>query len=149
MKQTQTPEVKNYAALKFGGGNVILTARLNGSTDSFIKGMTNYKFAISISIDSGNKESFVYHTSAKDFEDNKNYMTSDDLICALDAILRDGMAGNMDFEEFCNEFGYDEDSREAYSTWESCKEMSEQLENLFQDIETASLEFGKVYGDKC
>jgi len=35
------------------------------------------------------------------------------------------------FEDFCSDFGYDEDSRKAYSTWQACLEMTENLERIF------------------
>lgn len=38
------------------------------------------------------------------------------------------------FEDFCSEYGYDEDSRRAYATWEAvCKEY-EAMERLFGDV---------------
>lgn len=34
----------------------------------------------------------------------------------LDCLLSDSQSGDMDFDEFCGEFGYDQDSRKAEKT---------------------------------
>lgn len=39
------------------------------------------------------------------------------------------------FENWCSQFGYDEDSRKAYSTWETCCEQYEALAEMFTDEE--------------
>lgn len=39
------------------------------------------------------------------------------------------------FEEFCGEFGYDEDSRSAFKTWKACKKENEALRMLFSEEE--------------
>lgn len=38
----------------------------------------------------------------------------------LYCLISDVQAGEMTFEEFCEELGYDEDSRKAYAVWEKC-----------------------------
>lgn len=38
---------------------------------------------------------------------------------------------NTDFEDFCNEFGYDSDSRKAESTYKAVCKNGKKLENLF------------------
>ncbi len=43
----------------------------------------------------------------------------------------DCQAGEMSFEEFCSEFGYNEDSRKAYVTWECCVEMTRKMKKVF------------------
>ncbi len=35
-------------------------------------------------------------------------------------LLSDAQSGQMSFDEFCGEFGYDSDSRKALATWEAC-----------------------------
>lgn len=65
----------------------------------------------------------------------------------LDAIASDAHAGaDLDFEEFCSNFGYDADSRKAYATWEACVKMrddltaflgSDLLDELLYDTERA------------
>lgn len=45
----------------------------------------------------------------------------------LDAISSDALAGEYDFEAYCDEFGLDADSRRAYATWEACQKMRADL----------------------
>lgn len=54
----------------------------------------------------------------------------------LDALVMDAEAGSLDFDEFCDTYGYDHDSRKAYATWEQCGVIGQQLENLFGEIPT-------------
>lgn len=45
----------------------------------------------------------------------------------LDGLLLDAEAGDNDFEGFCEEFGYDTDSRKAHATWKTCARMRVRL----------------------
>jgi hypothetical protein len=38
----------------------------------------------------------------------------------LNCLVSDARAGEMTFEEFCSDFGYDVDSRKAEKTWKAC-----------------------------
>ncbi len=48
----------------------------------------------------------------------------------LESLCSDARCGEMEFEEFCNEFGYDADSKRAEQTWEECQRMAEKLDHL-------------------
>ncbi len=37
------------------------------------------------------------------------------------------------FEEFCADYGFDEDSRKAYATWERCRDFGIELRAFFPD----------------
>lgn len=37
------------------------------------------------------------------------------------------------FADFCGEYGYDEDSRKAFATFERCRDFGAQLRDFFQD----------------
>ena len=39
------------------------------------------------------------------------------------------------FEDFCGEFGYDEDSRKAFTTWQNCSKFSKELNRFFDNEE--------------
>ena len=56
------------------------------------------------------------------------------------ALLSDSYAGSISFEDFCSEFGYDTDSRRAYTTWERCGVNARKLRVLFTPEEIADLE---------
>lgn len=51
----------------------------------------------------------------------------------LDCLLSDSQAGEQSFEEFCSEFGYDEDSRKAERTWVACQKVAKNMRRLFGD----------------
>lgn len=52
----------------------------------------------------------------------------------LYSFIMDDVTG-MDFEEFCFEFGYDNDSIKALRTFEACKEQTENFYRLFNEEE--------------
>lgn len=45
----------------------------------------------------------------------------------------------MSFSEFCDEFGYDVDSRKALATWERCMDQAASLRAMFTESELAEL----------
>jgi len=51
----------------------------------------------------------------------------------LECLFLDASAGEMTFDEFCREFGYDTDSRRAYDAWEACRRTRRRLRNLLGD----------------
>ena len=61
----------------------------------------------------------------------------------IHALLSDSYAGSLSFEDFCEEFGYDTDSRRAYATWEDCERHARKLRVLFtpEEIEQLEAEF--------
>jgi hypothetical protein len=52
----------------------------------------------------------------------------------LACLISDESSGAMSFEEFCGEFGYDTDSREAERTWKSCARMSPKVRTFLGDL---------------
>ena len=44
------------------------------------------------------------------------------------------------FDDFCSEYGYDTDSRQAYATWERCLAFSEKLNHFFTPEEIEALQ---------
>ena len=48
----------------------------------------------------------------------------------LSSLLSDARAGSLTFEDFCGEFGYDTDSREAMATYLECQEMATKVRRL-------------------
>lgn len=48
----------------------------------------------------------------------------------LESLALDASSGENDFEEFCKEFGYDEDSRRALRIWKACRSMSVRLKRF-------------------
>lgn len=55
----------------------------------------------------------------------------------LDCLLSDVSAGEQSFEDFCSEFGYDEDSRKAERTWKACGALAPKVRRLLgEDFDT-------------
>lgn len=55
----------------------------------------------------------------------------------LNCLLSDAQAGEQTFDEFCGEFGYDNDSRKAEQTWKACKKATAGMKRLLgADYET-------------
>lgn len=76
-------------------------------------------FKIHLTTENGS-DSFDYYGSAFDARNNKKILPADDLLNALECIISDAIAGTYSFEEFCDEFGYDEDSRSAERIHKAC-----------------------------
>ena len=54
-----------------------------------------------------------------------------DVLNAFRCFVDDAISGDMTFHEFCEEFGYDEDSRTAEKTWKACKKAKEKLSRIY------------------
>lgn len=88
------------------------------------------EFNIIIKNMDGNRAVFKFYGSTSDYNKNKVSMNDDDLKCALESILGDGLSGLMDFDQFCDEYGYDQDSRSAERIHKACIESMDKLEYL-------------------
>lgn len=57
------------------------------------------------------------------------------------SLISDAQAGSESFADFCSDFGYDEDSRKAFTTYEACQKNGKEFRALvgphFAAIETA------------
>lgn len=51
----------------------------------------------------------------------------------LDCLLSDAQAGSQPFDDFCSEFGYDQDSRKVEKIHKSCVQMNAKLRRLLGD----------------
>jgi hypothetical protein len=111
---------------------VKISASLIGTTSEFM-GQPTYKHRVTVSTE-GNRASFVYHTSINDYNQGKDEMDERDLIFALDCFISDAIAGEMDLYNFCNEFGYDYDSRKAGKVWRACQRATGKANRLFPDL---------------
>lgn len=48
----------------------------------------------------------------------------------LYCLCSDARAGELDFEDFCSEFGYDTDSRKAEKIWKACTDTAPKVRQL-------------------
>lgn len=51
----------------------------------------------------------------------------------LECLLSDAQSGELDFEQFCGDLGYDTDSRSAEATWKACQKVNENMRRLLGD----------------
>lgn len=73
---------------------------------------------------------FTYYGSYADYQKNITALSERDMRFALGCIISDALSGLMSFDEFCGEFGYDEDSRRAERIHKKCIETSEKIQKL-------------------
>ena len=69
---------------------------------------------------------FDFWTSLAEPEIRTEY----DLMNAFRCFVDDAVSGEYSFEDFCSEFGYDEDSRKAEKAWKSCRRSAKKLNRL-------------------
>lgn len=73
--------------------------------------------------------------------------TEDELLNAFYCFVSDAVSGNYSFNEFCGEFGYDEDSRKAEKTWKACKKSLENLNKIYNgDVYDLANELQEIAG---
>ena len=109
----------------------------------------NNVFAVTVT-NGGVAETFDYHISVHDTEggycpsiqttllygavmkgeNGKKKLTDADHIFAFYCFLGDAISGSQSFEVFCDEMGYDEDSRKAEKIWKACQEATQKADNL-------------------
>lgn len=63
--------------------------------------------------------------------------TDQELLFAFYCFLSDGQSSRYGFNEFCSEFGYDTDSRRAFSTFKECRKSLFKAEKIGIDEDTA------------
>jgi hypothetical protein len=70
--------------------------------------------------------SFDFWGSSKDYDEGKEATKKTAMSCwSMGALM-----GNMEFHDFCGEFGYSTDSMEAHKTWKACKKSWAQAQHL-------------------
>ena len=72
--------------------------------------------------------SFVYYDCISNYE--KGVKTID-VMEAFECFVNDAISGSDSFYNFCNDIGYDEDSRRAEKIWKACKMSLTKLKRLF------------------
>lgn len=68
------------------------------------------------------------------FSTGKGWTRAPDASDILECLQSDYYVKDMDFEDFCSEFGYDLDSRKAEKTWRACGNQSVKLDKFLGDL---------------
>ena len=110
--------------------SIEVSSVLTGTEEGFsAPRLKNNVFAVTVT-NGGMAETFDYHISIHDTEKGKKALTDEDHISAFYCFLGDAISGSQSFEEFCDELGYDEDSRKAEKIWKACQEATQKADNL-------------------
>lgn len=86
-------------------------------------------FEITVSSIHGS-EKFDYYGSSYDQERGIKTLSDDDLLNALECIVNDALYGEMSFDEFCDELGYDSDRCSSHRIHKACEKTSGKLQNI-------------------
>ncbi len=78
-----------------------------------------YRAVISI-VYKGKITRFFFHGSINDYQNGKMYYNESEFPFLLYCFLSDAHSGDSTFEWFCDEFGYDIDSRSAEKMYKAC-----------------------------
>jgi len=78
----------------------------------------------------GHKTSFLFHGSINDYQNQKAYSDKSQFPFLLYCFLSDSHSGCMSFDDFCNEFGYDANSRKAEKVHKDCIKSMEKMEKI-------------------
>lgn len=77
--------------------------------------------------DTGKRTCFDFWASLMQPELRTRY----DVLNAFRCFVDDALCGSETFEDFCSEFGYNEDSRRAEKTWKACKRSLAKLQRIY------------------
>jgi hypothetical protein len=133
------PMPKDRAAVTVGDTTLTVKAKFSGWVNGFPfnKKDTAYHghFKITLAVD-GKSRSFDFYGSARDAEEGKDTMTPADMLYAAGAILDDALSAEDSFLDFCNNMGYDEDSRQAERIYKACERTASKFSDLGLDADT-------------
>ena len=101
------------------------------------------QFKVTIKGDAG-RVSFDYYDSGFNNQAGKVSMDEKDLKGAVDCFLRDAMTGGDSFEYFCDEMGYDTDSRAAEKIYKACVRYYKKAIKLFDDVPAAAEQISEL-----
>lgn len=126
-------------------GTIVINSKFIGNKaanwDSKAGIKTNYNnHKVTVSCN-GKRTSFDFWGSLND----PQIKTDSENMFALYCFLSDSISGKESFEDFCSEFGYDEDSRSAERTHRACEKSCDKAERLFSDLYELINEIQETY----
>jgi len=131
MKKSKTEESKKLRGIGFSMTAVPISSRPDNCE------MDGYHYSITLSRGEGSVHCFYTCGDGWiEYEHGRNVpippQLSDVVYSLFDSDVPD------DFEDFCDDFGYDSDSRKAKKTWKACRKMAKMIEQsgIFVDRET-------------
>jgi hypothetical protein len=97
-----------------------IDARPDGTNDGWATDARHFKITLTTSLDS-----MVTY-----FSQGSAHKADPTIGTVLSCLRSDAGAYNLSFEEWCSEYGYDDDSRKAERTYNACRDTAADLENL-------------------
>lgn len=79
------------------------------------------------------KLSFGRKTYSVDYWQGTGIKNKPTLEGVMESLFLDAESGNDSFEDFCSNFGYDTDSRNAEKIWNACQKTKKELSRLLGD----------------
>ena len=132
--EMERKEIKGI--LRVLGKEFEITAKHTGEIKGFPNSddnMMHNVFKIAVKREFGDgaiTKSFKFYDSYANWEKGKTTMDLMDMLLAFKSFLEDAWAGSMDFEDFCSEYGYNNDSRRAEKIYNECKKQLEKIMDL-------------------
>jgi len=129
IKKTETEITILDKKFKIGGKYIKTIRGFPNSEDKMLHNV--FRISVTRIFDSGDKitKHFKYHGSYAEYEEGKKELNDFDLKWAFRCFIEDATAGRMEFDDFCNEFGYS-DLRRAKKIWKECKKQLEKIYDL-------------------
>jgi hypothetical protein len=85
-------------------------------------------------------ESKVTSQDKRDYSYTDSYAVTPTQAGVLYCLLLDAESGSMSFDDFCSEFGYDNDSISDFRTYQACMAITKQVQKLFTSSERQQLQ---------
>lgn len=120
--------------------NLLISSKLVNSGVKFPNNKTNNSLHNQFYVTVKNMEDesvtgFDFYGSTHDYNNGVTEIKGEDLLQAFECFISDAMTGDQEFNDFCDEFGYDNDSRAAEKIHKECmKSLSKAQSILKEDI---------------
>lgn len=137
---------KEKAEIEINDKRYVITGTYKGTVLGFPNSkednLYHNRFLITVKrvLDNGKtiKRSFNYYGSSVDYEKHREKqerslsikdpeLNEEKLLFAFRSFIEDAIAGDMGFDDFCGEFGYDTDSRRAEKIHKECKKSGQKV----------------------
>ena len=90
-----------------------------------------FNITISRKVDSKTvRRQFKFYDSYQNYLDGKRELSKEDTLFAFRCIIEDAIYGSYDFDDFCGELGYSNDSIRALKMYKACKRTLNKLMDL-------------------
>jgi len=126
--------VTSLNGLKYKMLDITACLAISGAKWSADDNYLHNKFLVTVTnTETGEQANFDFYGSYHDYTNNVVELKENDLLNSFDCFVSDGIAGLESFESFCDNFGYDRDSRKAENIYKECIKSAEKLQAVIPD----------------